>query len=772
MDLMPRKRRRAIPSDFDPVYPYDRQSFVISAPFVNTDKGLTTDPPGFIALKVKPPLTFDNQGNLILVGGGGDNVDTSKGLGKSGNTIFVKISGPLQFDNSGNIIVSVNQAKGLLVENGDLVLNADPAYFSFNQGMLSLAQGSLPSTNIDTTKGLDRVNNKLVVKLTTPLQFNAQGQIGLNVQAPLIQQNGALGINDSNYLIKGAPIPAPLVVVPGSGTSAPPFIDFRQSATGTRYGFIGKASSDNNDIVLSSSNDLRLEGTVFAFGPLVIMPSTVSTTQPFIDFKSSKTGNRFGYIGKGTASNSDIYVNSAQNLRLEAGSSAKVLINRPLEFNSGSAIGTISTSGNSLVVAATNTLRLNGSVIASSPIQTPGIKLQSTNNISTFIAPTAGAIKLNFSNSGVRFSQIDLENQTRIINCMDPSNGTDVANKNYVDAVVRNGNIGPVVNLDRDGNNFPLVSFNNTNGDRLGYVGMANSQSNNIKLSANENLQFETLDAQNGIIISNAPFRYAGAKQSVFGTGILFWGSAGECYLGGKQNLVMKFKDPDTQTRIVNLNMENQTRITNLPNPLNEGDPINLSYMRSTLQSVYSRVAQAQSQAGATLWAGNAPLHNARPDGQQAFDQTLGLSLTLVGGTVMGTLFFEGDGQYGFLPLQTDSLTFTLQFDEFGHLTTNCALDTTHWGQRTKVQPLNVLGFVPDPDMYLPNRDVVSSSIIKKLYVGGDVDHPLTLKIQFNLYQPYSISFTFSGLTNPEHQGKQLRTSIANFSYLGKFPVE
>lgn len=101
-----RKRPRTIPSDFDPVYPYEREPFIFQAPFVNTDRGLTTDPPGFIAIKTKNPLGFDNQGRLELKGDIDSKVNEQKGLTKSADGIEVKIERPLTFNSNGEISFS------------------------------------------------------------------------------------------------------------------------------------------------------------------------------------------------------------------------------------------------------------------------------------------------------------------------------------------------------------------------------------------------------------------------------------------------------------------------------------------------------------------------------------------------------------------------------------------------------------------------------------------------------------------------------------------
>lgn len=124
-----KKRPRTIPSDFDPVYPYEREPFIFQAPFVNTDRGLTTDPPGFIAIKTKNPLGFDNQGRLELKGDIDSKVNEQKGLTKSADGIEVKIQSPLTFNSDGQITFP-NSFDGNLSINQT---SSTPPYIDFKQ---------------------------------------------------------------------------------------------------------------------------------------------------------------------------------------------------------------------------------------------------------------------------------------------------------------------------------------------------------------------------------------------------------------------------------------------------------------------------------------------------------------------------------------------------------------------------------------------------------------------------------------------------------------
>lgn len=124
-----KKRPRTIPSDFDPVYPYEREPFIFQAPFVNTDRGLTTDPPGFIAIKTKNPLGFDNQGRLELKGDIDSKVNEEKGLTKSADGIEVKIQPPLTFNNNGEITFPNSFDGNVSINQTDSI----PPYIDFKQ---------------------------------------------------------------------------------------------------------------------------------------------------------------------------------------------------------------------------------------------------------------------------------------------------------------------------------------------------------------------------------------------------------------------------------------------------------------------------------------------------------------------------------------------------------------------------------------------------------------------------------------------------------------
>lgn len=135
------------PDTFQPVYPYNVPPLSIQAPFFNSNKGLTQSPPGFLATKLKAPLTFASDGSIALNTHVLSDVDSTKGLGiDSTGRIYIKKSGPLEFNTS-----------------GDLTLN-------------------LPPLKVDQSGGLKNSNNGLSVFLTPTSGLNVNST-GLFLQA-------------------------------------------------------------------------------------------------------------------------------------------------------------------------------------------------------------------------------------------------------------------------------------------------------------------------------------------------------------------------------------------------------------------------------------------------------------------------------------------------------------------------------------------------------------------------------------------------------------
>lgn len=130
------------PNTFNPTYPYNAPPLSIQAPFFNSDKGLTQNPPGFLAAKLQAPLTFASDGSIALNKHVLTDVDSSKGLDiDSTGRIYIKKSSPLEFNTS-----------------GDLTLN-------------------LPPLKVDHSGGLKNTNNGLSIFLapTSGLQTNSTG---------------------------------------------------------------------------------------------------------------------------------------------------------------------------------------------------------------------------------------------------------------------------------------------------------------------------------------------------------------------------------------------------------------------------------------------------------------------------------------------------------------------------------------------------------------------------------------------------------------------
>lgn len=119
--------KRAVPADFDPVYPFDKKPPSTQAPFINEKKGLTEDPPGSLALKTVSPFGFDGSGNLILY--------TAPPLSVTNSALSLTISSPLQIINNTltmqtsspikvvNNLLTLGVGQGLTIDNNNLTID-------------------------------------------------------------------------------------------------------------------------------------------------------------------------------------------------------------------------------------------------------------------------------------------------------------------------------------------------------------------------------------------------------------------------------------------------------------------------------------------------------------------------------------------------------------------------------------------------------------------------------------------------------------------------
>lgn len=136
------------PDTFEPVYPYNAPPLSIQAPFFNIQKGLTQNPPGFLATKVKSPLTFSADGSITL------------------EKIPISVSEPITYDGN-NIGLHINSDKGLQINSGLAVKVNDPV--EFNNGSVSLKVNSSGGLQ-NTDKGLS-----IMMPPVSGLQLNPTG---------------------------------------------------------------------------------------------------------------------------------------------------------------------------------------------------------------------------------------------------------------------------------------------------------------------------------------------------------------------------------------------------------------------------------------------------------------------------------------------------------------------------------------------------------------------------------------------------------------------
>lgn len=679
-----RKRPRAIPSDYDPTYPYGEENTLISGSFINADKGLTNEPAGFLAIKTKPPLTFDNDGNLILAPNSLTvDVDTNKGLEKNNNKIAVKVASPIQFNSSGQVSI-------------------DTSYFTKPSDLSNYAR--LDAQNTFTEKQtMPQVLLKVLAPIpgeTTTLTFVEGGRqftsIDLNSATKITNcPNPTAGgdvvsksFADNTYRTKTNNEFNGWIKVNAQSNSSS-FIAFFNTDRNTRIGYIGKTSSNDGKITIQSNGDLTLECT----------GSQVSSNKPF-----SFLGNGYSTLGSG--------------LCIGYGSANAYIIPED---------------------ASNKFLKFKG-------------------------VPGKGAFTL------------DLQSSTRIINCPEPTAQTDVISKQYADQnyASKNNPIGsPTITLTETPTEVPLVSFNDTSGTRLGYVGCGprgsgTGVSNNVYLMGANNIHLQA-NPNTGLVVSNSPFFYAGQKPCTLGNGVKLYIASNlnnnACFLtttGG--NGTLKFRDPGeaeaTPNRIAVIDLEHKTSITNVPDPQRPTDAVNLR----SLQNL------------GTLWTGAFPAENAKPNGTSGgYNCILTVTLTSIAGIVHGTVRVEGTRDpYKDMPLQVSNVVFNLNFDNSGALMRSSDIDTIKWGLRrgndiVPVDPTttNLLAFMPNTSAYPRGQALQRQHILKKCYFDAS-DNKLSLNIRLNSHaNNYAIRFTFAN-TNSLSSTYKFNTSPVSFTYISQ----
>lgn len=353
---------------------------------MNTDRGLTTDPPGFIAIKAKEPLGFDNKGRLELKGSSLLKVNENKGLTNGSSGIEVKLTQPLNFNNEGRVGLTVSAP--LTTASDALGLSVE-APLTTSSDTLGLSVVS-PLTTSSGTLGLS-----VIPPLTT-----SSNTLGLSIKQPLYLDNNDLAFNDANF-IKSDQIQAPLTTISGNlalNTVAP-----ITTSSGTLGLNIQQPLYLNNDTLAFNDAGFIKQDSLGGFNGKIDLNQSANEA-PYISF--NKDGTRYGYVGKGSTTDDNITLSSSRgDLRLEAPNNKQVISNAPFVYS-----------------GAKNCEFANG------------IRLSAIGSTATaFLAPNSGAdmiLKFKDPRAGTnqsRFATIDFENKTKIINCKEPEQPNDVA---------------------------------------------------------------------------------------------------------------------------------------------------------------------------------------------------------------------------------------------------------------------------------------------------------------------------------------------------------
>lgn len=859
-------------SDFDPVYPYDKEQFVISAPFVNTLKGLTTDPPGFIAIKAKPPLTFDNNGALEIVGGSNIivNVDTTKGLTKSNDMICAKVASPIVFNGQGDIsldptFLTPDESKGLKNENNKLVAKiSTPLFFDqsgnitfnasqfskhftvgagltlnsgtltlqlskplqFDQGNVSFSTAAIINTNKgleenggrlglkitgpltftssgevsidtnslapnfvpDTTKGLELSGGKLLAKIAQPITFDASGNITVNLQQ-MVAPNSGLQTTGNKLALKTA---SNLIIDSAGAIDIKPNTFASEFSVNTTKGL--ELVSSSLQAKVSAPLTFNANGD---FGLLIAAPIILNNNGELTVDPASNAPNFTVNTNKGLMlSNSQleakvaspIEFNNSGEITLNDSNYAKLNVNNQftqtqripkIDFGIGS-VGAHSNTRDLAITCNGSAVFSGDSLILQSKIIASNANLNDLGgglglgwgSGAAYIVPEDNSNKtLNFSGYNGRGKfDLDMRQTSRIMNVMPPTADSDAVSKWYCDTNYvskRSPNLGPVLTLTQQGNNVPLVSFNNPNGTRLGYVGLGPVGSLDTYLQGANNVYLQSLRNDGQIIAKNNIF-YAGGGFCTLGNGIMFFKTASSdyCYMGGSNgNLYLRMAPPNsTNKRILLIDLERQTRIMNVPLPQDLTDVISIGTLRQN--GVYGM-----------MWTGGRPTANCKANGNNGYNIRLGLALAANGGMVNCSLFAEGFGPYAtFDSFRSAQVVIKINFNSDGSLKPNCDLLNTSWGYRqgeSVVQniPLgvNLKAFMPNYLQYPGNgTSIPRNTIVKKVYLDASLSFTTFVKLNHES-SGYSIWFVFDGVNDPGLRGRNFQLPTINFNYVGDY---
>lgn len=204
----PKKQKRELPEDFDPVYPYDAPQLQINPPFVSGD-GFNQSVDGVLSLHIAPPLVFDNTRALTLAFGGGlqlsgkQLVVATEGSGLTTNPdgkLVLKVKSPITLTAEG---ISLSLGPGLSSSETGLSLQVTaPLQLQGSALTLPLAAG-LQNTDggmgVKLGSGLTTDNSQAVtVQVGNGLQLNGEGQLTVPATAPLVSGSAGISFNYSS----------------------------------------------------------------------------------------------------------------------------------------------------------------------------------------------------------------------------------------------------------------------------------------------------------------------------------------------------------------------------------------------------------------------------------------------------------------------------------------------------------------------------------------------------------------------------------------------
>lgn len=204
----PKKQKRELPEDFDPVYPYDAPQLQINPPFVSGD-GFNQSVDGVLSLHIAPPLVFDNTRALTLAFGGGlqlsgkQLVVATEGSGLTTNPdgkLVLKVKSPITLTAEG---ISLSLGPGLSSSETGLSLQVTaPLQLQGSALTLPLAVG-LQNTDggmgVKLGSGLTTDNSQAVtVQVGNGLQLNGEGQLTVPATAPLVSGSAGISFNYSS----------------------------------------------------------------------------------------------------------------------------------------------------------------------------------------------------------------------------------------------------------------------------------------------------------------------------------------------------------------------------------------------------------------------------------------------------------------------------------------------------------------------------------------------------------------------------------------------